>query len=44
MFAIFNLIQGVSVGFEFVEDDEDFINYLVIDLFILRIMIGKPYG
>jgi hypothetical protein len=31
-----NLIMGVMVGFEFVEQDED--KFLVIDLFIIRLL------
>jgi len=36
----FNLIQGVNVGFEFAEDPDEFMDFLIIDLFIFRFMIG----
>lgn len=34
-------IQGVSVGFEFVEDKTAGIDYIIIDLFIIRFYIYK---
>ena len=36
----FNFIQGVSCGFEFAEDYDDGLEFLIIDLFIFRFMIG----
>lgn len=36
-----NFIMGVNVGFELFDDDEESISYVCIDLFILRIMIGR---
>lgn len=41
MYFMFNFIQGVMAGFEFVDDPDEDISWLVVDLFIFRIMIGK---
>jgi hypothetical protein len=41
MIVQINFIMGVNLGFEFVEDVDDDISWLVIDMFILRFMIGK---
>jgi hypothetical protein len=34
-------IQGVSVGFEFVDDKSSGLNYIILDLFIIRFYIYK---
>lgn len=41
MFLSFQIITGVMAGFEFVEDGEAKISWLVLDLLIFRVMIGK---
>jgi len=40
MLLNFGIVSGVMVGFEFIYDDEDEMNWLFIDLFIIRIMLG----
>lgn len=35
----FNLISGFMLGFELVDDNDDSSTYLVIDLFIIRILV-----
>lgn len=39
MTVMLNFIQGFMCGFEFVEDEEE--KYIVIDLFILRILVCR---
>lgn len=34
-----SFISGVMAGFEFVEDEDAGVTYLVIDLFIVRILL-----
>lgn len=41
MYLSFQLVTGVMAGFEFVEDEEAEISWLVLDLLIFRVMIGK---
>ena len=36
-----NLISGVMVGFELVDDYEEDYSYVVIDLFIIRIVLSR---
>lgn len=36
-----NPICGFMFGFELVRDEEEEVSYLVVDLFIIRIMIAK---
>jgi len=38
------IITGVSVGFEIIEDEEDKVDWYILDLFIVRLMFGKFYG
>lgn len=40
MLVNFDFISGVMVGFEFIYDEEDDLNWLFVDLFIIRMMIG----
>ncbi len=41
MEIIINPICGMMFGFEFVTDEEEKVSYLVVDLFIVRIMFCK---
>jgi len=41
MTILFQLISGTMLGFEFVEDEELEITWLVVDLLIVRVMITK---
>ena len=41
MYTMINFIQGVSFGFEFVEDPDEDIYWLVIDVFVIRFMFGR---
>ena len=40
MLLNFDIVSGVMVGIEFIYDEEDSLNWIVLDLFIIRIMLG----
>lgn len=41
MFYNWDYIVGCSFGFEFFDDDDHLGNYLILDLFIFRLLISE---
>jgi len=40
MRAELSLIAGIMLGFEYVQDPDEGTNYLVVDIFFVRILFG----
>jgi len=38
----FDMINGINVGIEYVQGDEDFENTIILDVFIVRLLFQWP--
>ena len=41
MIFTFSFITGITVGFEFIDDEDDGVSWMIVDLFIARLMFGR---